>query len=429
MTRHFLVLYFLIVITLVTTSWGQDQLWQAYGPRDVSDDGSLVIAFTAIESQLRAQPKDKWPYVIANIAAGSNANIELLSLADVAGKDTLTRLQHGDIAYMQTEDGESWKLKQINQDYVLAFKSIELMPQRSTLEWSVTLLFYATIALVLMIWLWPLTRDLRRLEAAAAQYGNKQWSFDAKIKTHSLIHRLAEAFRKMAVRIDGLIASHKDMANAISHEIKTPLSRMQFEIELAQQAGSVSEVNASLLNIRSDIAAINDLVTATMEYAILERADITLNIAQHDLTKLIPAILASVQRDVQASTQFEINISTNATCVICDGHLFETMLRNLLYNASRYAKRNIHVTFDLCEGSYRLIVEDDGPGIPEQDLQRVFDSFVQLDQNKRKGKGFGLGLAIVKRALEWHEGKVEASRSSLGGAKILLSWPISVLDD
>ena len=93
-----------------------------------------------------------------------------------------------------------------------------------------------------MIWIWPLTRDLRTLEKAAAQYGNRNWQFAAPIKQHSQIYPLAQTFRKMAARIDGLIASHQDMSNAVSHEIKTPLSRMQFEIELAHNATSVEEI-------------------------------------------------------------------------------------------------------------------------------------------------------------------------------------------
>ena len=95
------------------------------------------------------------------------------------------------------------------------------------------------------------------LEKAAAQYGNRNWRFAARIKPHSQIYPLAETFRRMAARIDGLIASHKDMSNAVSHEIKTPLSRMQFEIELAQQAASLEQVKSSLANIKTDIDVVN----------------------------------------------------------------------------------------------------------------------------------------------------------------------------
>src|SRR5277367_1420211 len=119
-------------------------------------------------------------------------------------------------------------------------------------------------------------RDLRALEKSAARFGNKNWVFDAHIKPRSQIYALAQTFRKMAARIDGLIASHKDMSNAVSHEIKTPLARMQFEIELAQQSPAS----------RPGLEVITE-------------------------------------------------VSAGADAVICDLYLIESVLKNLLYNAAR----------------------------------------------------------------------------------------------
>jgi signal transduction histidine kinase len=101
----------------------------------------------------------------------------------------------------------------------------------------------------------------------------------------------------------------------------------------------------------------------------------------------------------------------------------ETVLRNLLYNATRYARRQIRVTFFIRpDGVYDLRVEDDGPGIPEADRERIFDSFVQLESPGGQKKGYGLGLAIVKRIVEWHGGKVSVTRSMLGGAGLVVTW-------
>jgi signal transduction histidine kinase len=109
-------------------------------------------------------------------------------------------------------------------------------------------------------------------------------------------------------------------------------------------------------------------------------------------------------------------------------HLFETVLKNLLYNASRYASSRINVTFASREGSNELLVEDDGPGIPAQERSRVFQSFVQLDPAAGKKVGYGLGLAIVKRAVEWHGGQVHIAASPLGGALVCASWPVAPAD-
>jgi len=425
MARHFLSLYLLIVLTLTAASWGQDKLLEAYGSQGATDEKSLAVAMFAFENQLHSVPTEQWKRLVASSAAKTGVDMELFTTADIAGRETLDKLKRGQISFMQSAAGESWALKQLSDNYVLALKSPEA---KHGLEWVLTLLFYAAIALVIMIWIWPLTRDLRALEKAASRFGNRNWVFDAHIKPRSQIHPLAETFRKMAARIDGLIASHKDMLNAVSHEIKTPLSRMQFEIELAQQAQNAADLKNSLSHVKTDIAVINNLVKATLDYAILERADLSLNIGAHNFTTLIPAIAESVRRNARPEIRMRSAVQSDADKVICDMHLLETVLKNLLYNAARYAKRDIRISFNTHNGVNQLFVDDDGPGIPEKDRYRALESFVQLDQTSGKKTGFGLGLAIVRRAIEWHSGEVVISQSPLGGARVAASWPAMPLD-
>jgi signal transduction histidine kinase len=199
---------------------------------------------------------------------------------------------------------------------------------------------------------------------------------------------------------------------------------MKFEIELAQQARTMGEVQGSLEHIRGDIAQINDLVSATLSYAILERADMALNINTHDFTTLLPAIADSVARDARSGLAISTYVQGDARAVRCDMHLMETVLKNLLYNATRYAKQSIDVSFTCTAGINHLLVDDDGPGIPEADRQRVFDSFVQLEPHAGRKTGFGLGLAIVKRAIEWHGGQVAVAQSPRGGARFSVTWPV-----
>jgi signal transduction histidine kinase len=232
----------------------------------------------------------------------------------------------------------------------------------------------------------------------------------------------------MAARIDGLIASHRDMSNAVSHEIRTPLSRMQFEIELGQTASSLPEVRERLVQIKADIGAINDLVNATMEYAILERADVALNMGRHDFSELIPAIAESARSNSGHDRQVATDIRGNAGQVVCDVHLLESAYKNLLYNAMRFARRDVRVTFEADDSINRLTVEDDGPGIPIEDRGRIFESFVQLKRSGEVKQGFGLGLAIVKRVMEWHNGSVFVDTSPLGGARFTATWPSNTGD-
>jgi len=424
MTRHFLGLYVLIVVTLAVASWGQDRILASYGSAGAPADKSVRIAAAALAAQLHAAPTAQWRSIVSDLARQSGVDMELFTTADIAGPGTLRKLAHGDTVYMQGSKGHVWSLHRVDSANVLAIESAALATRRSALDWLLTLLFYAAMALVLMLWIWPLARDLRDLERAAARFGDRNWNFEARIKPHSQIYPLAQTFRRMAERIDRLIGSHKDMSNAVSHEIKTPLARMQFEIDLAQQAQSRAEVEGPLRNIKADIEEIDDLVRATLEYAILDRADVTLNISPHDFTILVPAIADYVRRDTRPEVLIGTQVQEDARQVLCDVYLMESVLKNLLYNAVRYAKREVAVTFRHDASGYELIVEDDGPGIPESERERVFDSFVQLERGtSRKKKNYGLGLAIVKRAMEWHHGGVSIASSMLGGARLCITWP------
>ena len=426
MTRHFLGLYLLIVLTLAVVSWGQDRLLELYSPPEAPEDKSVQVAAAVLAERLRAVPPAQWRGTVADLARRSGVEMELFRTADIAGPDTLQKLERGDTAYLQGARGRMWSMRRIDGANILAIESPASSAHRSALDWLLTLLFYAAIALVIMLWIWPLARDLRTLERATARFGDRNWSFETGIKPHSQIYPLARTFRRMAGRIDRLINSHKDMSNAVSHEIKTPLSRMQFEIELAQRAQTLAEVEGSLGNIKADIAAIDGLVRATLEYAILDRADVAPNIGSHDFTILLPAIADYVRRDARREVLIGTEVQEDARAVLCDLHLIESVLKNLLYNAVRYAQHQVAVTFRCHAARYELLVEDDGPGIPEPDRQRVFDSFVQLERDPGRKKGYGLGLAIVKRAVEWHQGAVSITGSTLGGACVCVIWPNSL---
>ena len=425
MARQFLQLYLLIVATLAAVSWGQGRLWDTYSARSgaIAESQAQAAAVTLVDDQLRAVPRGVRQQFVQELAARTGVDLELFEQKDIAGEDTRSRLARGDLAYMHAAD-KQWLLKRLtDDDRVLAFRYAAPATPRGALDWVLAFIFYAAIALVIMTWLWPLTRDLRQLERSTTTFGNRNWVFNPRIGMRSPIYRLAEAFRRMAARIDSLIGSQKDMSNALSHEIRTPLARMRLEIEKARAAAGAGKVAGHLNNINGDIAELEAFVKATLDYAILDRAEVALNIGEYDLTLMLPAIVESIKRDARADLTFRCEVSAKATHVVCDAHLMETVVRNLVYNATRFARSHIGVTFFIRpDGVYNLRVDDDGAGIAPVDRERIFDSFVQLDDPVRRKVGYGLGLAIVKRVVQWHGGKVSVSKSGLGGAGFSVTW-------
>lgn len=423
MARHFLQLYALIVVTLIATSWGQEQIMRTTAHAAAAlDDPAQTAVVQLVADRLRGVPAAQLEPELAALAHRTATDLQLFELQDIAGAQTLTRLKAGEPSLMEGANGQTWLLAPLaDSEHVVAFKFQSPAQQRSALDWALTLVFFAAIALVIMLWLWPLTRDLRELERSTTTFGHRNWRFDANIGPRSQILPLAAAFRRMAARIDGLIGSQKDMSNAVSHEIKTPLARMRFEVEMARAATTPAKIGEHLDHINTDIAELNAFVTATLDYAILERAEVALNIATHDFTQILPAICDSVRRTAPEQLSIECSVARDANAVACDAHLIETAIRNILYNALRYARRRIRVNFHIDATSYLLTVDDDGPGIVYADRERVFESFVQLGEGAKSG--YGLGLAIVKRIVEWHEGSVAVTDSDLIGARFEVRWP------
>lgn len=428
MARHFLQIYALIVVTLAAVSWGQERLWQEYGRRTAeewkAETRPQAASLAIVEEQLAGVPLEQRAAFVAELAARTGVDLELFEAQDIAGEETIDALRRGEVAVLRDGNDRAWVLKQVADDgRVLAFRYVAYEPRRGLLDWVLAFIFYTAIALVLMTWLWPLTRDLRALERAATRFGDRNWSFDLDIKPGAQVYPLAQSFKRMAARIDALIGSQRDMSNAVSHEIKTPLSRMRFEVEMARTARDPHKLTEHLDNIDTDIAELDRFVNAALEYAILERAEVALNLGEHDFTSIVPAITDSLRRRARTELSIACKVDHAATNVVCDAHLMETVLRNLLYNALRYANAQVRVTFDVLANTYRLAVEDDGLGIAESERERVFASFVQLNEPGRQKSGFGLGLAIVKRIVEWHGGSVIADRAALGGAKFEVTWP------
>ena len=194
---------------------------------------------------------------------------------------------------------------------MLAFRFATPSRSGACSDWVLSFVFYAAIALVIMVWLWPMTRDLRQLERSTAASAIATGCSMRASRTRSPVYPLAEAFRRMAARIDGLIGSHKDMSNALSHEIKTPLARMRFEIELARAAADRRCCCGISTTSNADVAELDAFVTATLDYAVLERAEVALNVADARLhARSCPLSTESVKRGARADLDDPVRSGT-----------------------------------------------------------------------------------------------------------------------
>jgi two-component system sensor kinase ParS len=225
----------------------------------------------------------------------------------------------------------------------------------------------------------------------------------------------------MSAKVSQLIQSQKEMTAALSHEIRTPLARVRFAAAVLE--GEVDEhLRGQLRAVNADVQQIDDLISDMLDYARLDHPGLRMNLQVIPLAPWLRQVVALCPPHEKAvSTVQEDGIET----AWMEPRLMELALSNLLANALRYARQRVTITVLREQDTFRLVVEDDGIGIPEVDRTSIFRAFTRLDDSRNRDTGgFGLGLAIVARIAALHRGRVVAETSaSLGGAKLALEWP------
>ncbi len=282
-------------------------------------------------------------------------------------------------------------------------------------------LFYASILLIVGLWLRPLLRDLRVLTVASQKFATDyREPLDTASRTTQLTS-LATNLDDMSARVSQLIQSQKEMTAALSHEMRTPLARVRFAAAVLEGEVDVS-LRGQLRALNADVQQIDDLISDMLDYARLDHPGLRMNCQTIPLAPWLRQVLLSCS----APRKESLHLAAGRHRHRVDGATAHGAgAQQLLANALRYAKQRVNVTVTRDNDLYRLVVEDDGEGIPESDRTAIFGAFTRLDTSRNRDTGgFGLGLAIVARIAALHRGRVVAeASSSLGGAKLELEWP------
>jgi signal transduction histidine kinase len=304
------------------------------------------------------------------------------------------------------------------------------MPEFEFNKFLSDLLFSLFVALLFCIFalivVWPYTKKLQRITIATEAFGNGKLDARAKLPPRSSLAHLANAFNSMADRIQELIRSHKELTHAVSHELRTPLARLRFSMEMIASVDESDKRERYLEGMRRDVDELDLLVSEILTYAKLDKS-YRPQMEQMDLGPWLTDLAAVL--DVENSTpNIECRISSPDPKVplLASPQFLERALRNLLQNAVRFTNSRIQITLMTVDEQVIIHVDDDGPGIPLADRQRIFEPFVQLDANSNPDlPGYGLGLAIVHRVAQWHGGSVTVSEAPIGGARLSLVLPIT----
>jgi two-component system sensor histidine kinase CpxA len=268
-----------------------------------------------------------------------------------------------------------------------------------------------------------LTRPVRKLQKAVERFGRGDLSARAESVRRDELGQLARTFDRMADRMETLLAAERRLLLDISHELRSPLARLGVAIELAR---SGDDTDAALNRIQKESDRLNSLVGQLLQVTRAEGDPASLRRDTVRLDELVQLLVDDSAIEA-AAHGCGLEYHPNGPVTIAgDPELLRRAVENVLRNAIRYAPRDTKVEVKLSRDDSLAVVEirDQGPGVPEGELPRIFDPFyrVESDRNRTSG-GIGLGLSIARRAVELHRGAIHAANTN-PGLKIDLEFPL-----
>ncbi|MBE7213706.1 ATP-binding protein [Shewanella benthica] len=417
MKRLFISLYLLVSLSFLGIGWTLDSIWQ----NSVEDSGAMdapLVAFAQLLAKIPQQDREKY---LVQLDRNAEYPLKLVDASQIALSPESELTSDQLLITSQGDDHELHFIK-VGQQVLIA-GPIEIDP-RARLRGLFTLFFYLSLAFVSLIWVWPLSRDLKTLKSATREFGQAKWDTQIELSPRSQVLPLAMTFNEMSQQISTLIENQKHLSNAVSHEIRTPLARLKFALALmpqyCQPNSDPARRNEFLDEMKQDVKEMENLLEELLTYASLESKQKNVQFEHCDLEALTEHTVEKLSSSVSAPITFKK--SDNPIFIMGDPLLVERAIQNLITNAQRFGRQSIKVEIKQGEQQVSLSITDDGQGIPIEDQGKIFEPFYRSQSVQNGNKGHGLGLAIIKRIMDRHEGKVTVE-STEGHTCFTLYWP------
>lgn len=288
---------------------------------------------------------------------------------------------------------------------------------------AITIVLLTIVLIVLLAYLalkWLLA-PLRRLNEGVARLSAGELDVALENTTGDEFGRLTEAFNRMARRVKAMIGARDQLLLDVSHELRSPLTRLRVALELLPE-------NKQRAGMAADIREMERMIAGLLELERL-RSGTGLQRARQDLLPLLRDVAQSFHGLAPGVQVFS---AAPELVVDIDAEKVRTVMRNLLENAVKYSRsqsRPIEILAMQDGGKVVVRVADDGPGIPPGEAERVFEPFFRVDRSRSKNTGgYGLGLSICKRVMLAHGGDITLERDRRAGACFVLTFPRWVED-
>ena len=290
---------------------------------------------------------------------------------------------------------------------------------------GITLLSLFVLSLGVYGLLVPMQRKLREVNYGLNRMKAGDMTLRLPVDGTDEMASLANSYNSMSDHIQRLIEAQRELMRAVSHELRTPVARIRFGMEMLAEEDDYEYRLQQVDMIDKDIEALNTLIDEIMTYAKLEQGTPSLDIENIVLFEVLDQVVVETEA-LKTQKEIHLNAPPLTLKVEAERRYLHRVVQNLVGNAVRYGDHQVLVSGGINDcGMAYVCVEDDGPGIPEDERERVFEAFARLDDSRtRASGGYGLGLSIVSRIAYWFGGSVKVDQSpSLGGARFTMTWP------
>ncbi|NVN81074.1 MULTISPECIES: ATP-binding protein [unclassified Vibrio] len=269
---------------------------------------------------------------------------------------------------------------------------------------------------------WRIKRRLNNLEMATVAFSHGELLERASEKNSIKLGTLNRSFNVMADKIRDLINSNKSLTNAVAHELRTPIFRIQWQAELLSDLAPTPQQSKAIARILADTDEMEDMVDELLYYARLERGGFELLKQPIDANEWLNERFSIWEKETTLDL-IKVPLKVPASFYV-DLKLFNRAVDNIVRNAFKFADTKIVIELWYTDNEFVIEVHDDGKGVETEHWPYLFDPFYSANAARNKGKtGHGLGLAIVKQVCDRHQAHVTVGESYLDGACFALSFP------
>jgi len=296
------------------------------------------------------------------------------------------------------------------------------------LGWRLLLLLAIT-AVVCYLLAHSLTSPISRLRHATRQFaaGDLSVRIGSQVRGKNELSELAHDFDEMAGKIEALIETQKNLLRDISHELRSPLTRLGIALELARLQDSPELKNKSLARIELEAERMNTMIGQLLNLTRLENGASNEPFQEFDLQGLLADLVADANYEAKTRQCTVVYNAPEVVVYFGSQSLLAQALENVIRNAVKYTADNSTVTVDLTRSTEHLSIQiaDQGPGVPDEALLKLFEPFYRVAAARdRQSGGSGIGLAIAEQAVKLHSGTISAANIPTGGLLIEVNLPI-----